>query len=559
MLRSEKMLMSEAGGQCRALFKSMGYSQDELTRRPVIGIANSWSTLVPGHYNLKELADFVKKGIYRAGGTAAEFGVISCCDGIANGHVGMKYILPSREIICNSIELETQAHQLDGLILLASCDKVVPGMLMAAARMNIPAIMVVGGPMLGGAEFDGRKSDGTSNDEALGMYNKGKIDKETLLNLENVSCPGCGSCAFYGTANTMGCVAEALGMSMPGTALIPAVYAERRRAAYNAGIQICELVREGITTRDIIDERAIKNAVRVVQTTTGSTNAALHLSAIAKEAGIDIRVLDLFMDSYKDTPILVKVNPSSKYDMEEFYRAGGVPETMKSLGDLIDRSAMTCTGMTVGENIEAMGRPITANSDLIRPIENAYDTNGGIAVVKGNLAELSAVTKPGAYAKELRHFTGPAKVFDQEEIANQAILDGKINPGDVIVIRYEGPKGGPGMREMFRSMKYLYGQGLGSSTAVVTDGRFSGTNNGCFIGHISPEAAEGGTIAIVEDGDMIEIDVDNGKLTLLVDEIEIARRKAEWKRPKFEIPNGYLKTYAKLAASADQGAVIVND
>ena len=559
MLRSEKMLMSEQGGQCRALFKSMGYSGDELTKRPVIGIANSWSTLVPGHYNLKELSEFVKKGIYRAGGTAAEFGVISCCDGIANGHVGMKYILPSREIICNSIELEVQAHQLDGLVLLASCDKIVPGMLMAAARLNIPAIMVVGGPMLGGAEFDGRRSDGTSNDEALGMYKAGKIDKDTLVDLENVSCPGCGSCAFYGTANTMGCVAEALGMSMPGSALIPAVYAERRRAAYEAGVQICGLVENDIKTRDIINEGSIKNAVRFVQTTSGSTNAALHLSAIAKEAGIDIRVMDLFKDSYRDTPILVKVNPSSKYDMEEFYKAGGVPETLKNLGDLIDPNPMTVSGRSVGENLANSSRPIFANSDLIRSRDNAYDENGGIAVVKGNLAELSAVTKPGAYAKELRHFSGPAKVFDQEETANQAILDGEIVEGDVVVIRYEGPKGGPGMREMFRSMKYLYGKGLGSSTAVVTDGRFSGTNNGCFIGHISPEAAEGGTLALVENGDIIEIDVDNNGLTLHVSEEELKKRREKWERPSFEIPNGYLKTYAKLAASADQGAVIVNE
>lgn len=556
MYFSEEWLTSEYGAESRSLYKSMGYSEDELRSRPIIGIANSWSTVVPGHYNLKELASFVKKGIYRAGGTAVEFGVISACDGIANGHEGMKYILPSREVICNSLEIEARAHRLDALVLLASCDKIIPGMLMAAARLNIPAILVNGGPMLGGAEFDGRVSDATSNDEALGMYKAGRISKDSLEKLEQVCCPGCGSCSFYGTANTMGCVAEALGMSLPGSALVPAVYAERKRVAYESGRAICALAKKNIRARDVMDERAIRNAIRVVQATSGSTNAALHLSAIANEAKLPIRVMDLFGELYHTTPILAKINPSAVYDMEAFYKAGGMPRLMRCLGDLIEADAMTCTGQMVAENLAQYRPAYPENEEIIRDRQHAYSPCGGVAVLRGNLAPLSSVTKPGAYAPELRHFTGPAQVFDREEAANTAILNGEISAGSIIVIRYEGPKGGPGMREMYKSMKYLYGQGLALKTAVVTDGRFSGTNNGCFVGHISPEAAEGGPIALVQNGDLIEIDVDAGKLWLHVDEAELDRRRANWQAPKLNIPEGYLETYAKLATSADQGAIL---
>ena len=556
MFRSESLLMSEHGGESRSLLKSMGFTDDELNRRPVIGIANSWSTVVPGHYNLRELAKFVEKGIYRGGGTAVEFGVISACDGIANGHEGMKYILPSREVICNSVEIEARAHRLDGLVLLASCDKIVPGMLMAAARLDIPAILVNGGPMLGGEEFDGRASDATSNDEALGMYKAGKIDKAQLKRVEDICCPGCGSCSFYGTANTMGCVSEALGMSLPGSSLIPAVYGARKRAAFDSGVQICELVRKEISTRKVIDRRAIINAVRVVQATSGSTNAAIHLSAIANEAKLPIRVMDIFKELYHTTPILAKVNPSSRYDMVDFYRAGGIPCVMQGLGDLAEGEALTCTGKTVRENLEQFRFSFEDPESLIRSKDHPYQQTGGVAVLKGNLAPLSAVTKPGAYAPELRHFKGLAQVFDREESANDAILEGRVKPGSIVVIRYEGPRGGPGMREMYKSMKYLYGQGLALCTAVVTDGRFSGTNNGCFVGHISPEAAEGGPIALVKDGDWIEIDVDNGTLTLLVSEKELEARQAAYQPPKLEVPDGYLKTYAKLASSADQGAIL---
>ncbi len=556
MYKSADLLMGGHSGESRSLLKSMGYTDDELNERPVIGIANSWSTVVPGHYNLRELAKFVEKGIYRAGGTAVEFGVISACDGIANGHDGMKYILPSREVICNSVEIEAKAHRLDGLILLASCDKIIPGMLMAAARVNIPAILVNGGPMLGGETFDGRASDATSNDEALGMYQAGKISKEALRQVEDICCPGCGSCSFYGTANTMACVSEALGMSLPGSALIPAVYGARRQAAFDAGVKICDLVRKDIKARDILTERALYNAVRVVQTTSGSTNAALHLSAIAHEAKIPVRVMDLFRTLYATTPILAKVNPSASYDMEAFHRAGGIPRVMRCLEELIDGDAMTCTGKTVRENLAACRCVYREDPELIRSRDRAYHDRGGIAILQGNLAPLSAVTKPGAYAPELRHFVGPAQVFDREETANDAILNGAVKPGSIVVIRYEGPKGGPGMREMYKAMKYLYGRGLAQCTALVTDGRFSGTNNGCFVGHVSPEAAEGGPIALVEDGDEIEIDVDSGRLLLHVSDEELERRRALWSPPQLDIPDGYLRLYAKNASSADQGAIL---
>ena len=555
-LRSEVNRTGVDNGLCRSLYKAMGYSDEELTGRPVIGIANSWSTLVPGHYTLRALADFVRKGIYRAGGTAVEFGTISCCDGIANGHEGMKYILPAREVVCDSVEIAAQAHRLDALVLLASCDKILPGMLMAAARLDIPAIVVTGGVMEGGGIFDGRKSDATSNDEAAGMYHAGRISARELRELEDVSCPGCGSCSFLGTANTMACVSEALGMSLPGSALIPAVWADRQRCAYEAGIRICQLAEQGITPRQIIDERAVRNAVRVVQAVSGSTNAVLHLSAVAYEAGLKLNVMDLFDQFYQSTPHLVKVNPSAAYDMEDFHRAGGIPRLMERLGDLIDRSALTCTGRPLGENLEQYHYRFPDNPEIIRPREKAYGPHGGVAVLRGTLAPDTAVTKPGAYGPHLQQFRGKARVFDQEEAANQAILAGEIQPGDVVVIRYEGPKGGPGMREMYKAMKFLYGRGLAEQTALVTDGRFSGTNNGCFVGHISPEAAEGGPIALVEDGDEIAIDVPAGRLDLLVSGEELARRRAAWKPQPRPIPRGYLRSYARLAASAAQGAVI---
>ena len=556
-LRSSKVLRKLENGMARSLFKSMGYSNDELDGRPLIGIVNSWSTLVPGHENLRDLARFVEKGIYRGGGTAVEFGVISACDGIANGHDGMKYILPSREIICNSIEIETQAHKLDGLVMLGSCDKIVPAMLMAAARLDIPSIVVGGGPMIGGDLFDGRKTDATSNDEALGMFKAGRATEEEVLGLEDVSCPSCGSCAFLGTANTMGCVTEALGMSLTGSALVPAVWAERRRIAFESGVKICGLVERALNAREVITREAIRNAIKITHAISGSTNAVLHLSAVAHEAELDIDVLEEFRRLAADTPQIAKVNPAAKWDMEDFHRAGGIPRVMLELGDLLDTSVMTCTGATLGENLKKYRFAHAPNQEVIKTKEAPFNPTGGIAVLRGNLAPNTGVTKPGAFAPHLRVFGGNARVFDGEEAANEAILAGKIQPGDVVVIRYEGPKGGPGMREMYKAMKYLYGRGLNESTALVTDGRFSGTNNGCFVGHISPEAAEGGPIALVKDGDRIEIDVPAGSITLAVSEEELERRKKEWKLPQREIPRGYLRVYSRLASSADKGAVIL--
>ncbi len=555
--RSKENLQGIEKGLARSLFKSMGYTDDELSGRPVIGIANSWNTLVPGHFNLNQVSEFVKKGIYRGGGTAVEFGVIAACDGIANGHEGMKYILPSREIICNSIEIEAQAHRLDALVLLGSCDKIIPGMLMAAARLNIPSIIVNGGPMVGGIEFDGRKTDATSVDEAIGMAKLGKITMDDVLELENVNCPSCGSCAFLGTANTVGCLAEALGMSLTGSALVPATYAERLRIAYESGVKICELAEKDIKPRDIMKKEAIRNGIKTTMAICGSTNAVLHLSAVAYEAGLEMNIVEEFDKLNKTTPQIAKVNPSAKWDMEDFYKAGGIPRVMRHLDDILDQSVMTCTGKTLRENLSTYKFAYEENTEIIKTVSEPFSETGGIAVLRGNLAPDTAITKPGAFDPSLHHFVGKAKVFNSEEEANEAILAGKIQAGDVIVIRYEGPKGGPGMREMYKAMKYLYGLGLNKTTALITDGRFSGTNNGCFVGHISPEAAEGGPIAVIRDGDGIEIDVTSGKLELLLSDEEIRRRSELLVPVRKEIPRGYLQVYAKLASSADKGAVIL--
>ena len=555
--RSKKILGEEDSAFARSLFKAMGYTDSELKEgKPLIGIANTWNTLVPGHYNLDKVAEYVKNGIYAGGGTPVEFGTIAACDGVAQGHEGMHYILPSREIICNSVEIMAQAHRLDGLVLLASCDKIVPGMLMAAARLDIPCIICVGGPMLGGIEFDGRKSDLTSISEALGMLSAGKIQACEYAALENTACPGCGSCSFLGTANSMCCVAEALGMTLPGGALIPAAYAARLRQSFESGRAIVELCKKGITARKILTKEAIRNAIKVTMAICGSTNAVLHLPAIAYEAGLDLNVLEEFERLSRTTPQIAKVNPAAAPDQEDFYRAGGIPRVMQRLGSLLDTSVLTVTGRTLRENLDAYVFEYPENPAVIRTVEEPFSRTGGVAVLHGNLCPNTGVSKPGAINPSMHHFVGRAKCYNSEEEAEAAILGGRIQAGDVVVIRYEGPKGGPGMREMFKAMKYLYGMGLAKSTALITDGRFSGTNNGCFVGHISPEAAEGGPLAIVEDGDEILIDVDEGCLELHVSDAEIAERYKSLKMPEKQIPNGYLRLYAKTAASADQGAVI---
>jgi dihydroxy-acid dehydratase len=547
----------ENGGP-RALLKSMGFSDEDL-RKPIIGIANSWNNIVPGHFNLRTVSEHVKKGIHSAGGTVLEFGVIAECDGVAEGHVGMHYILPSREVICNSVELMVQAHQMDAIVLLASCDKIVPGMLMAAARLDIPAIVVTGGPMAGGVVFDGRKSDTTSLTEARGMLAAGKITEEDFMSLENLACPSCGSCSFLGTANTMCCLTEAMGMTLPDGGLIPATYAERLRFAERSGEAIMNLVNNDITARQVITRGAMENAVKVCQAISGSTNAVLHLATIAHEAELDMNVLDAFDTLGQKTPQIARVNPAAKWNMEDFWRAGGIPRVMERLSPLLDVEALTVSGKTVKENLSSHRYSFPANDDIIKALEEPFEPSGGIAVLRGNLAPDTAISKPGAINPNMRRFTGEARVFDSEEAALDAILDGKIGEGHVVVIRYEGPKGGPGMREMYKAMKYLYGLGLAESTALVTDGRFSGTNNGCFVGHISPEASEGGPLAIVADGDRITIDVTQGELTLHVPEEEITERLARWQPPKPRFTKGYLALYSRLASSAAEGAIIKMD
>ena len=554
-MRSTASLCGLENADIRNVLKGMGYSDDDLvTKRPAIGIANSWNTLIPGHFNFNQLSEQVKKGIHRAGGTVYEFGVIGLCDAIAKHN--FNYVLPSREVICDSVEIMAQANPLDGIVLLASCDKIVPGMLMAAARLDIPAILVNGGPMLGGVAFGDRKSDATSVSEALGMYKTDKISLEQYKTIEDLSCPTCGSCSFMGTANTMCCLTEALGMSLPDGAAIPAVYADRLRLAEQSGEAICNLVKEGITARDIINRKSMENAVKVCLSIGGSTNAVLHLCALAYEAESDIQMMDTFDRFSRDTPTIAKVYPAANWDMEDLWRAGGIPRVIDRLQSLLHMDVLTCTGKTMKENIEAFQYRFPENNEVIKTVDDPFDLSGGLAVIKGNLAPRTGISKPTAIDPSVRQFTGKAIVFDSDEEATQAILDGHIKDGHVVVIRYEGPKGGPGMVEMYRAMKYLHGMDLHKSTAIVTDGRFSGTNNGCFVGHISPEAAEGGPIAIVENGDEITIDVLNNTIHLHVSDEEIEKRLQGWKKPEPKVRKGYLSLYSQLASSADEGAII---
>ena len=555
MERSKKVLEGLGNQYYRATYKSMGFSTEDL-KRPIIGIANAWSESVPGHFNLRQVAQRVKDGIYRAGGTPVEFGVIGACDGMANGHGGMHYILPSRELIASSIESMAEVNLFDGLVMLGSCDKIVPGMLMAAARLDIPCILLPGGPMEGGAVFDGRESDQTSATEAYGMLSAGKITEAEYVALEDTACPGCGSCSYLGTANTMCALSEALGMTLPDGGTAPATSAQRLVKGEETGVKIMELVEKGITARKVLTEGAITNAIKVCLAMSGSTNAVMHLTAIAKEAELDMDVLSLF-DSLSDTtPQIAKMNPACKYNVIDFYKDGGVPRMMEHMQSILDTGAMTVTAHTVAENIAGHHYLYAPTGLVVKTMDDPFGYTGGVAVLRGNLAPDTGITKPGAFDKSLHHFEGEAICFNSEEEAEEAILAGKVHEGHVVVIRYEGPKGGPGMREMYKAMKYLYGRGLSKSTALITDGRFSGTNNGCFVGHISPEAAEGGVIAVVEDGDRIVIDVEEKRLDLLVSQEEIDRRLAAWKRPEPKFKRGWLSLYCKLAASGAKGAVM---
>jgi len=548
--RSKAVLQRPEFSMHRALYKSMGYSDYDL-ERPLIGIANSWNRVVPGHYNLNLVSEYVKQGIFQAGGTPVEFGVMAPCDGTAQGHIGMHYILPSRDLIANDVEMMVQAHQFDAVVLLCSCDKIVPGMLMAAARLDVPAIVVVGGPMEGGCMFDNRPADTTSLTEGLGMLWAGKIDAQTYTQLEDAAAPTCGSCSFLGTANTMCCIAEALGMCLPGSATIPATHADRLRSAQAAGRKIVALVEQGITARMIINQKGIENAVRLATAIGGSTNMALHLPAIAYEADIEL-TMDHFEALARSTPHIAKMNPAAPLNVPDFHAAGGVPAVMKELLLLLHGDALTVSGKTVAENVTSAE---TRDPRIIKTFAEPWGM-GGVAVLRGNLAPHTAITKPAAIKPEMHTFTGQARCFDSEEAANQAILDGKVQPGEVVVIRYEGPKGGPGMREMLGPTAALVGQGLADKVALITDGRFSGGTRGPCIGHVSPEAASGGVIALVHNGDTISINIPARKIALEVSDGELKSRAKALKLPKPRIQTGWLGRYAAMVTSAATGAVL---
>lgn len=542
----------------KTLIKACGYSDDDIDR-PIIGIANSFNDLVPGHKNLRRLAENVKNGIYRAGGTPVEFGVVAVCDGVSDNHEGAKYTLPSRDVIADSVEVQARAHAFDGIVLLGSCDKIVPGMLMAAARLDIPAIFVPGGAMISSPPFGNKKkADTTTVSEGMGMHQTGQLSYKELQTLTSKCSLACGSCQFMGTANTMSCFAESIGMTVTGGGIIPAVYHERSRSAFKSGEKIVELVSRGITARQIMTEESLENAIMVLMATGGSTNAVIHACALGYELGIDPQKVLAYFDKYADmVPLIAKIDPASiEYDAEDLYKSGGIPEVEKMLEDMLYRDVMTVEGRSLGENLKEFKNIYgVRNPEVIRTRDNPHSRLGGLAIMRGNIAPDSGVAKPAAISEEARIFTGKAICFDGEDDAIEAIMNKEIKPGHVLVIRYEGPKGGPGMREMYLTLKMLNGQGLASSTAVITDGRFSGTNNGCFVGHISPEAAAGGPIALLKDGDEITIDVINKKITANVSEEEFEVRRALWTYQPKEY-NGFMGRYMKLVHSAADGAIL---
>ena len=541
----------------RVSYKAAGLSDEDLSR-PIVGIANSFNEMTPGHINLRQIAQQVKYGVYRGGGTAVEFGTIACCDGIASGHCGNNYVLPSREVIADSVEIQARAHQLDALVLIASCDKIVPAMLMAAARLDIPCVFINGGCMLSGAPFAQHvKTDATFPIEAMGMVQNGELSMVDIDKLTDICAPSGGSGQFYGTANTMCCLVEALGLCLPNVSTIPFAYSERLRAAVKTGESIVKLAHRGVSSRQILTKQALENAIIFMLASGGSTNVVIHLCALAHELGIDSEwVLSTFEKYGECVPYLAKIYPASReFDMEDFYRAGGVYAVLRELKPLLHLEALTVTGCSLGENIKAHKNPYADNPAMIRSLAEPHSTLPGLVIVRGNLAPESGVAKPAAIAPEVRQFSGVARCFDSEEECVQAVRERRIQAGDVLLVRYEGPKGGPGMREMFAAMKMLKGQGLDKSTALITDGRFSGTNNGCFIGHISPEAAEGGPIALVRDGDIISIDILNRSLDVRLSEQELAARKQTWSYSAKQL-SGYLARYAKSVGSAAKGAVL---
>ena len=536
----------------RSLFNALGFTKEEMDR-PLVGIVSSHNEIVPGHMNLDKIVEAVKLGVAMAGGTPVVFPAIAVCDGIAMGHTGMKYSLMTRDLIADSTECMALAHQFDALVMVPNCDKNVPGLLMAAARINVPTVFVSGGPMLAG-HVKGEKRSLSSMFEAVGAHAAGKMTMEEVEEFENKVCPTCGSCSGMYTANSMNCLTEVLGMGLRGNGTIPAVYSERIRLAKHAGMKVMELLEKNIRPRDILTEKAFLNALTVDMALGCSTNSMLHLPAIAHEVGIDLN-LDIANEISKKTPNLCHLAPAGHTYMEDLNEAGGVYAVMNELNkkNLLYTDLITATGKTVGENIEGC---VNKNSEIIRPIDNPYSQTGGIAVLRGNLAPDTGVVKQSAVAPEMMVHEGPARVFDCEEDAIAAITGGKIKAGDVVVIRYEGPKGGPGMREMLNPTSAIAGMGLGSTVALITDGRFSGASRGASIGHVSPEAAVGGPIALVEEGDIIKINIPENKLDFVVSEEELDRRRKEWTPREPKVTTGYLGRYAKMVTSGNRGAIL---
>ncbi len=552
-MRSDVIKKGIPAAPNRSLLYALGYTKEEL-ERPLIGVVCSYNEIVPGHMNLDKIAQAVKAGIRAAGGTPVEFPAIAVCDGIAMGHVGMKYSLVTRDLIADSTEAMAMAHQFDGLVMIPNCDKNVPGLLMAAARVNVPTIFVSGGPMLAGHLNDGRRTCLSHMFEAVGSYYADKLDEQGVEEYENNACPTCGSCSGMYTANSMNCLTEAIGMALAGNGTIPAVYSARLRLAKHAGMKIMELVEKNIRPRDIMTEAAFHNAETIDMALGCSTNTMLHLPAIAHECGIELS-FDMANEISDHTPNLCHLAPAGETYMEDLDRAGGVSAVMAELAkeNLIDTTLITCSGKTIAENLAGV---VNRNPEVIRPMDNPYSKTGGIAVLKGNLAPDGCVVKQSAVAPEMMEHEGPARVFNSEEEAIEAIYAGKIVAGDVVVIRYEGPKGGPGMREMLNPTSAIAGMGLDKDVALITDGRFSGATRGASIGHVSPEAASGGNIGLVEEGGIIAINIPAHTITLKVSDQELAARRAKWVCPEPKVKTGYLARYAKMVSSADKGAIL---
>lgn len=551
-MKSDAIKLGPGKAAQRSLLKALGLTEEEI-ERPIIGIVSAQNEIIPGHMNLDKITEAVKKGVMVAGGTPIVIPAIGVCDGIAMGHEGMKYSLVTRELIADSIECMAKAHAFDALVLIPNCDKIVPGMVMASLRVNVPAVVVSGGPMLPG-KHKGNPISLTTMFEAVGSYENGTMKKDELDELENCACPTCGSCSGMFTANSMNCLCEVLGLALPGNGTIPAVYSERLRLAKKAGMAVMDMLKKNIRPRDIVNEKSIMNALRADMALGCSTNSVLHITAIANEAKVNMN-LDIINDLSSKTPDLCKLAPASNVHIDRLYEAGGIPAVLNELSKKVDLNldCMTVTGKTIGENIK---NARVADYDVIRPIDNPHSETGGIAILRGNLAPDGAVVKRAAVLPEMLVHEGPARVFNSEEEANEAIFAKKIKAGDVVVIRYEGPKGGPGMREMLQATAAIAGMGLDDSVALITDGRFSGATRGASIGHVSPEAASGGVIGLLEDGDIISIDINNAKLEVKLSDEELAERRKNFKPLEPKVKEGYLARYAKLVSSASEGAIL---